>query len=345
VPAADVPGIGELFDRADELEMHLCGCGDQYYSLIAVGDIMLAGRATKSITQQGADYPFAATLPLLRRASTVVGNLEGPFAQRAALQHRNHAYRVHPSLGHAMRRAGIDVVSLANNHLTDCGRAGVRETLGALAGAGITPIGGGLNEAAAHTPAVREAFGMRIGLLAYYWNRRTAATTRAPGSAMDLPAALESDISGLKKRVDRVVAIFHWGIPYQVDPLPEDRVKAQFAIDCGADAVIGHHPHIVQPFAIYHGRPIFFSIGNFAFGSGNSLAEGLILALRFEESRTMVDAFPIYVKNRDARVNYQPKMLKAQAAEHRLDRLAQISGAHGSRLRRYRGWGRLELPC
>jgi len=65
---------------------------------------------------------------------------------------------------------------------------------------------------------------------------------------MDEAHELEADIAALRPRVDRIVATFHWGIPYEREPLLEDRAKARLAVDLGADAVIGHHPHVIQPF-------------------------------------------------------------------------------------------------
>jgi len=108
---------------------------------------------------------------------------------------------------------------------------------------------------------------------------------------------------------------------------------------------VGHHPHVIQPFEIYHGRPIFFSVGNFAFGSGNSRAEGLLLGVRFEEASTIVAAYPLYVKNRDPRVNYQPKVLKGDPSNQILRRLAAISGSNGGLLTIEHGRGTLILPC
>src|SRR2546430_2570626 len=222
----------------------------------------------RSIIEHGADYPFAAVLPLLRQSAIVVGNLEGPFAEKARKLRRNFSYRVDPTLASALTRAGINILTLANNHLLDCGRSGVLETLDILAREGLAPLGAGVNEQEAHRPIIRQAGRWRIGLLGYYWNRRTAATADKPASAMDPPEALDADIRALRDRADRVVVIFHWGVPYLRDPSAEDRAKARLAIDLGADAVVGHHPHVIQPFEIYHGRPIFFSVGNFAFGSG-----------------------------------------------------------------------------
>ena len=108
--------------------------------------------------------------------------------------------------------------------------------------------------------------------------------------------------------------------------------------------MVGHHPHIAQAFEIYRGCPIFYSVGNFAFGSGNSRAEGLLVGLRFENTRTIVDVYPLYVKNRDPRVHYQPKVLTREPSERTLRNLAAISGPSGELLKVERGRGRLDLP-
>jgi Bacterial capsule synthesis protein PGA_cap len=325
------------------LEEQLSALGEPPPSLIVVGDIMLGGRAKKAVAEFGPDYPFDGVLPLLRRAPIVLGNLEGPFADKARKQQRNFSYRVDVSLASSLNRAGINVVTLANNHLMDCGRPGVLETLDALSNANVLALGAGANERAAHAPVILQAGGTRIGLLGYYWNGRTAATADRPGSAMDPPEALEADIRGLREHADRIVVTFHWGVPYEREPSPEDRAKAHFAVDCGADAVVGHHPHIVQPFEIYRERPIFYSVGNFAFGSGNSRAEGLLVGLRFEESKTVVNVYPLYVKNRDSRVNYQPKLLGGRAAERVLTELMRISNGSAKFMKLRNGWGDLEL--
>lgn len=339
----DIPASDDLFSR-EGLERHLEDLGESPFSLIVVGDIMLGGRARKVIAEHGADYPFEAVLPLLQRATIVMGNLEGPFAHKLHREQRNYSYAVNPKLAPSLARAGIDVVTLANNHLLDCGRIGVEETLDALANAGVASLGAACNERAAHAPVICQAGALRIGLLGYYWNRRCAATEDLPGCAIDCPEALKDDITLLRKQVDRVVVTFHWGIPYEREPLLEDRAKAHYAIDCGADVIIGHHPHILQPFEVYAGCPIFYSVGNFTFGSGNSRGEGMLLGLRFEESQTRVTVYPLYVKNRDPRVHYQPKVLRGKSAERILYRLAEMSGSYGEHLEIERNCGMLCLP-
>src|SRR5581483_723544 len=151
VAPEEIPASEDLFQK-EELERSLNTLGEPRFSLIAAGDIMLGGRAKKVIAEQGEDYPFEAVQPLLRRAEIVLGNLEGPFARKARREHRNYSYAVNPNLATSLSRAGIHVVTLANNHLLDCGRAGVSETLEAIARAGVASLGAASNEKAAHAP-------------------------------------------------------------------------------------------------------------------------------------------------------------------------------------------------
>ena len=344
VPLEEVPETADLFP-SDELERHLTKISSDSFSLVAVGDIMLGGRSRKFINEFGAKYIFESVRPLFRRAPIGLANLEGPIAREAEKLERNYTYRVSPRTTKAMLKAGINVVTLANNHLLDCGRDGVLETLQLLGEAGVTAIGAGVNKQAAHVPAILQAGDLRVGLLGYYWNRRTSARGPWPGSAMDTPPeVLAADIAGLKGSTDRIVATFHWGVPYVREPSEADRAKARFAVDCGADIVIGHHPHIVQPFEIYRGRPIFYSVGNFTFGSGNSRGESLALGVRFEPAQTVVEVYPVYVKNRDPRVKYQPKILRGDGAERVLRMLANISGDSGTSLKIAGSRGLLTLP-
>ena len=343
VPADQIPASKDLLSRA-MLDARISALEEPPLSIIVGGDVMLGGRAKQPIAENGPDYPFAAVLPLLQNARIVLANLEGPFAREARKQPRNFSYRVDVELASSLTRAGINVVTLANNHLMDCGREGVLETLDVLSAARVSAAGAGVNERAAHAPVILQAGRLKIGLLGYYWNRRTAATPDQPGSAMDPPDAIEADLRALRNRVDRIVVTFHWGVPYEREPSLEDRSKARFAIDCGADAVVGHHPHIVQPFEIYRGYPIFYSVGNFAFGSGNSRAEGLLIGIRFEETRTVVNAYPLYVKNRDPRVDYQPKVLAGEAGNRVLSQMAGVSGGSAAFFSLRDGWGKMELP-
>src|SRR5262245_61681416 len=100
VAAEDIADYGDLFD-ATTLEQHLTDIGDSSFALVAVGDIMLGGRATPFVREHGDDYPFRAVLPLLRRGAIGFGNLEGPMARIAERETRNFSYRVSPALAAA----------------------------------------------------------------------------------------------------------------------------------------------------------------------------------------------------------------------------------------------------
>jgi poly-gamma-glutamate capsule biosynthesis protein CapA/YwtB (metallophosphatase superfamily) len=343
VSPEEIPESQDLF-TAKALQEHIRGLGEKRLSVVAGGDIMLGGRTRPLIKKHGEDYPFLASLPVLRNAHIVLGNLEGPMARNVERQKRNFSYRVNPKRAIAMARAGISVLTLANNHLMDCGRDGVLQTMEAITKVGIHVLGAGVDAASSRAPVILDAGGIKVGLLGYYWNRRCAARRRLPGGAMDTPETLRADISRLKLLVDRIVVTFHWGIPYEREPLPDDRAKARLAVECGADAVIGHHPHVLQPFEIHRNRPIFYSIGNYAFGSGNSKGEGILVGLGFEKTVTRVIIYPLYVKNRDTRVAYQPKVLKGEGAQRVLARLAAMSGPSASFLNVNHYQGRMSIP-
>ena len=326
---------------AEELERQLNHWPVPSFS--AAGDVMTGGRALKVQKKEGLDYPFRSVRPLLKRSPIVLANLEGPFAQRALLQPRYYSYQVNPQLAQALAEAGVTIMTLANNHLLDCGREGVLETLQAAKEAKIATIGAGVNQEEAHLPFIRQVGPWRIGFLGYYWNRRTAATAELPGSAMDTEEDLARDIRQLKTLADRIVVTFHWGVPYERMPAETDQHKAHYAIDCGADIVIGHHPHVIQRFEIYRNRPIFYSLGNFAFGSGNSRAEGLFVSVSFEADGIECLVIPIYVKNRDPRVNFQPKVLAGNGGSAVISLLKDLSGKDGEVIQIHDGWGFLRL--
>ncbi len=163
---------------------------------------------------------------------------------------------------------------------------------------------------------------------------RRIGSRSAPAGA--LPIATRDVRGGVK--------LDDWGVLYEREPSLEGRAKARFAVDCGADAAVGHHPHIAPPYEIYHGCPIFYSIGNFSFGSGNSRAEGLLVGVRFEDTRTVVNVYPLYVKNRDPRVNCQPKMSGGGAADRVLSELGKISRDLAGIMKLENGRGHIELP-
>jgi poly-gamma-glutamate synthesis protein (capsule biosynthesis protein) len=200
-----------------------------------------------------------------------------------------------PACAAAIARAGFDVLSFAGNHCLDWGNEAFFETLRHLEAAGIAVVGAGENIAAARQPVIRGlADGTRVAFLAYssilpqaYWaeaNRPGCAPLRAhtlyeqvehdqPGTparihtwahAGDL-AAMQADIRAARGVADVVLVSHHWGIHFVRSVIADyQREVARAAIAAGADAVLGHHAHILKGIEMIEGRPVFYSLCNFA---------------------------------------------------------------------------------
>jgi len=242
------------------------------------------------------DTLFDAVRPLLDSADLVFGQLETTFAaQGQRLPQARHAVLAIPEGARALARAGFDVISCAGNHCLDWGAAALLESIDRLRDAGIDVVGAGANIAQARAPVHRTlADGTRVAFLAYssilpmgYWadtNRPGCAPMRAhtlyeqiehdqPGTparihtyahAEDL-AALKADIRAAKANADIVFVSLHWGIHFVRATIADyQREVARAAIDAGADAILGHHAHILKGVEVIENRPVLYSLCNFA---------------------------------------------------------------------------------
>jgi poly-gamma-glutamate synthesis protein (capsule biosynthesis protein) len=242
------------------------------------------------------DECFAGTADLLQRADIVFGQLETSFAATGTrLPQARHAVLSSPACAAALARAGFDVVSMAGNHCLDWGNEALLETLAHLQAAGIAVVGAGRDIARARQPAVRVMRdGTRVAFLAYcsilpmgYWaeaRRSGCAPLRAhtlyemvehdqPGTPPRVHtfahredvAAMVADIRAAKQDADVVIVSQHWGIHFVRAVIADyQREVARAAVAAGADAVIGHHAHILKGAEIIDGRPVFYSLCNFA---------------------------------------------------------------------------------
>ena len=170
-----------------------------------------------------------------------------------------------------VKEMGFDVVSLANNHIWDLGEEGFKNTIRLLNDNGIKYCGAGRNAKEAALPAVIEKDGIRVAIFAYcMYNTpwlgyvELATEEKAGVNPLDIDKAV-FDIRKAKKEYDMVIVMPHWGREYQYEPLPECIQMAKRMINAGADAVLGSHPHQIQPLVQYKGKPICFSMGNFLF--------------------------------------------------------------------------------
>ena len=234
-------------------------------TLAAVGDLMLARDVVVLMRERGVLYPFARVLPLFDGADVLVGNLEGTLADRGEPLEKRYTFRAPPGLAEGLALAGFDAVNLANNHAYDFGAVGLADTLDALDAAGVARFGAGWDRAAALAPAFIDVKGETIALLGFddIFGARTAGEGIAGVAAAsdEVVAAVAAAAAG----ADYVVVSFHWGTEYASTPTARQRELAHAAIDAGADVVLGHHPHVLQPWERYGDGLIVYSLGNFVF--------------------------------------------------------------------------------
>jgi poly-gamma-glutamate capsule biosynthesis protein CapA/YwtB (metallophosphatase superfamily) len=278
--------------------------------LVAAGDVMLGGNALPTLQKEGPAYPFRNVLPILCSSDACVVNLEAPIATEGQAFEKTYTFRVPPRMLAGPVGAGIDVFTLANNHIMDFGPKGLASTLAALDTFHVLHCGAGRDRDEAEAPAILEIHGLKIGFLAfsYTFPEEFWAGDHSPGTAYGRPDRMERLIRGLRRTVDLVVVSFHWGEERNPTVKPYQREAAHEAVDWGADLVVGHHPHVLQGLELYRGRLIAYSLGNFVFGSYSTDArESALLQVRFERSGFEAQIVPISVYNYD--VQFQPRLL------------------------------------
>ncbi len=243
--------------------------GEPTVRIVAVGDISYNGRFHELLERHGPGFPFRRLAPRWDGADLRLGNLESPLAASAPkVIPSKLTLRGAPRAAESLVRAGFDCVSLANNHTMDYGPAGMAETINSLEGAGIAHHGAGPDADSAHAPVVLERNGLAIGLLAYCDPSSGASMPsgpQRPGVArLDVDACCAA-IRALRSAVNHVVVQVHWGQEMCRLPSPEQRATARRMVEAGADLILGHHPHVLQPCEWISGVPVFYSLGNFLF--------------------------------------------------------------------------------
>jgi poly-gamma-glutamate capsule biosynthesis protein CapA/YwtB (metallophosphatase superfamily) len=267
-------------------------------TLTVVGDIML-GRGVA-----GQPGGAAARLrPLARHlgaSDLTVGNLESTLSDDGPPQQGTDSFFAPPAVLDALAGAGLDALSLANNHTGDYGEPALLETVAAFQGRRIESFGAGRDLRTATRPAVLTRHGLRFGFLGFNAIGETPrASTRTPGAlSVRMPprtgpldqadlAHVVGAVRRLEQRVDVVVVLPHWGTQYTHVAEPVQSLVGRRLVDAGADLVVGGHPHWVQGIERYDGAVIAHSLGNFVFDMDfmEQTMEGVTLTARFRGER------------------------------------------------------------
>ena len=242
--------------------------------LAAVGDVTPGEQVGPTILSTGAAYPWGSVGALLRRADVTTANLEGAVSSAGVPVPAKEFHFEGPAalLSGARMYAGLDLVTLANNHSLDYGAVGLRATLVAARAAGIATVGADMTIEAARRPAFIRAGGLTIAFLGYSDVNPYGfvATAGGPGTARADSSAISDDVRAARRKADLVVCWFHWGSEGQ--PLPDRRQQlfAAAALNAGATLVLGAHPHVLGPVV----RPtrtslVAWTLGNFVFPAGS----------------------------------------------------------------------------
>ena len=231
------------------------------------GDVMLSrhvGRLARA--RHDPAFPLRDLAPVLRSADIAFVNLESPFSDRGRLTEHGMVFKAEPEMIAALETAGVAVVSTANNHARDCDRYGVEFTLSLLNRHGIAAVGSALTAEAAHAGMVVERKGLRFGFLAYTFDQSNGNHKDVDEriATMDVPS-MQADVARMLEGADVAIVSMHAGSEYQPRPNARQIEFARAAIDAGARVVVGHHPHVTQPWERRGDGVIFYSLGNLVF--------------------------------------------------------------------------------
>lgn len=248
-------------------------------TLVVVGDIRLDGPVGAIASSEGESAPVALVKDSLE-GDFLLGNLEQPLTRRGTPATKKFTFRAPPERAGVLKACGFTALGLANNHVMDFGPDGLADTLAALDKAGLPHMGAGADVAQARRPFYFERNGLKVGLLALTstFPEENWAGRKKPGTAFSDLSKVEGWVREAKKACDVLVVSFHGGTELATVPNEIQRAFARAAAAGGADAVIGHHPHVVHAAEIIGKTVVVHSVGNFLFESPTAGTEKSLIA-------------------------------------------------------------------
>ncbi len=279
-------------------------------SILFTGDVMLGRRVETLMDTYGAGFPFTRMPYLQELGDYVIVNFEAA----APNVHRHtpdltFRFSVDQAYLPALRAAGVTHASLANNHSYDTGMSGFAETYVALEAAEITPFGD--NQIASTSVTTLSSASTSVTVVGIH-------LVDEPLNIAALTQLLETTPSTTYQ-----IAYVHWGPEYVGTHSSFQGEQAKALVALGFDAIIGHHPHVVQDIDVIDGVPVFYSLGNFVFDQyfSQSVQEGLLL--RLEATSTSLSFTLLPHTSLDART--QPRLLDGEEKALFLNNLATLS--------------------
>ncbi|RAY14966.1 CapA family protein [Actinomadura craniellae] len=239
------------------------------------------------------DAVFGSVANILRGSDIAMVNLETAITTGGVQAPKQFAFRAPPTAFRALKSAGVDVVSMANNHGMDYGEPGLRDSLAAARSANFPVVGIGENAAAAYRPWTVTVKNTKVAVigatqvlddnLITAWTATDAQAGLA--SAKDAPRLVQA-VRAAREQADIVVVHLHWGQELNSCATPVQRTLAGQLVDAGADAVVGGHAHVLQAGGYLRGKYVHYGLGNFLFyNSSGRTAQSGVLELTFDPAR------------------------------------------------------------
>jgi poly-gamma-glutamate capsule biosynthesis protein CapA/YwtB (metallophosphatase superfamily) len=240
-------------------------------TLIAGGDVSFGRKFGQRLLRDAGFDPFRSIAPLLAAGDLRFVNLESVLSEQGGeTEHpvRPLTFVGPPNAARTIARAGIELVSVANNHAWDYGKSAFLESLQHLAHAGVAYTGGSRSDGGAFEPQRIVVRGWSTAWFAVtdIWNSGIEGEPEAePHVAFARSGAVLGAIERARSKYDLVLVSYHGGCEYSEHIAREQRAFARAAMAAGADAVIGHHPHVPQGVEWFEERPVLYSLGNLVF--------------------------------------------------------------------------------
>ncbi|MEO3945001.1 CapA family protein [Gorillibacterium sp. CAU 1737] len=243
-------------------------------SLVAIGDVLIHSSVWKDAKLAEGGYDFK---PMLKTVKEKLENADITFANSESIIGGESlglssypAFNSPHEVGDALKDAGVDVVSMANNHTLDFREKAILQAADYWEKLGIPFAGANRNAEERTKIRIVERDGVKVAFLAYTYGTNGIPIPQGKDYLVNLldRDQLTADIRQAKQEADVVVVSMHWGIEYAQTPNEEQRQWAQLAADEGADVILGHHPHVLQPVEWVEGKDghrtlVFYSLGNF----------------------------------------------------------------------------------
>lgn len=276
--------------------------------ILLSGDFCPQTRVAKLIEEERYQEVFREVLSYTKQADLSIVNLEAPVVEHEAkgIDKCGPCLKGTSKSVDAIRYAGFNVATLANNHFYDYGEVGVADTLQACSDKGIKTIGGGKNLQEASQTAYFDICGKKLAIINCCEHEFSIATDATGGANPLNPIQQFYAIQEARRQADHVLVIVHGGHEHYQLPSPRMKETYRFFVDAGADAVVNHHQHCYTGYEVYNGKPIFYGLGNFCFDWGENKSkiwhEGYMVMLDFAEGCVGFELIPYVQARKEAGV-------------------------------------------